>query len=412
MAQAGGNGQSMMPACTAELMRLVNLDDARRFRDFLSEANRRNVTFYPINPGGLMVFGEPLSVRTRPNPNAPIGVTPISQDQGRLRDRIETLRTLAENTDGLAIVNSNDLSSGVKRIVNDMSAYYLLGYYSTNTRLDGNYHRITVKMKRPGVSVKARRGYFAPGEAAVAAKAATAAAAAANAASAPVTDALAVLARLRPSAELYSYGVVRGSELDLVAEIPGPQIESGKWAQGGDVRAIATGPNGEALGTVTGQIDPSARAVQLLVPLAKPPAGPIRVDVSISHAGDRLEERTSVEPAGATTWLGSPIMYRAAPGPRSPLRPVADFQFRRTERVHVEWPILKPLDQRQARLLGKNGQPLAVASTVTERDLNGTTMLAVDVNLAPLGPGDYVIEVTAGAAPDSERKFLAFRVVP
>jgi hypothetical protein len=38
------------------------------------------------------------------------------------------------------------------------------------------------------------------------------------------------------------------------------------------------------------------------------------------------------------------------------------------------------------RLLGKNGQPLAVASTVTERDLNGFPMLAVDVNLAPLGP--------------------------
>jgi hypothetical protein len=54
---------------------------------------------------------------------------------------------------------------------------------------------------------------------------------------------------------------------------------------------------------------------------------------------------------------------------------------------------------------------LPVAATVTEREVNGTTRLAVDVNLAPLGPGDYLIEATAGGGDQKERKLVAIRVV-
>jgi hypothetical protein len=201
-----------MPSCAAELLRVANVDDARRLRDLITEANRHNVTFYPVNPGGLAVFDEPLSVRSSPNPNASPGQIPIAQDHARLTSRVQTLRTLAENTDGLAVVDTNDLSVGLRRVANDVSAYYLLGYYSTNTKLDGNYHRIQVKMKRPGVTVKARRGYFAPSEAAVAAASPTPASIAAAAAAALIADALNALARVRPSAELFVYGARRAAD--------------------------------------------------------------------------------------------------------------------------------------------------------------------------------------------------------
>ena len=75
----------------------------------------------------------------------------LVEDGNRLRLRQDAMMTLAENTDGIAIVNTNDLAAGMKRIVDDVSAYYLLGYYSTNTTHDGRYRRIEVKAKTPGL---------------------------------------------------------------------------------------------------------------------------------------------------------------------------------------------------------------------------------------------------------------------
>ena len=71
------------------------------------------------------------------------------------------MRTLAEATDGLAVMGSNDLDKGLRRISDDLTSYYLLGYYSTNTKLDGGYRSLKVRVTRPGVSVRARRGYRA-----------------------------------------------------------------------------------------------------------------------------------------------------------------------------------------------------------------------------------------------------------
>src|SRR5205814_2132014 len=163
-----------------------------------------------------------------------------------------------------------------------------------------------------------------------------------------------------PSTEVFAYGALGPNELQIVAEIGSARLETGKWSQGADVQAVVTGPGGEALGTVTAKIEPAARGVLLRVPLPPGATGPWRVGLKVTSGADSLEERATIEagsPAG--TLLGPPIAYRAAPGPRSPLRPVADFQFRRTARVHVEWPTLKALDQRQTRVLSRNGQPLA-----------------------------------------------------
>ena len=74
---------------------------------------------------------------------------------------MDTLRQLSEETDGRAIVNRNDLLGAMKQIVRDSSAYYLLGYTSTVAPSDGKFHDIKVKVKRPGVQVRSRKGYWA-----------------------------------------------------------------------------------------------------------------------------------------------------------------------------------------------------------------------------------------------------------
>ena len=78
-----------------------------------------------------------------------------------LEHRIETLRMLAENTDGIALVNSNDLKKQMRRLAVDLSSYYLIGYSSTNAKLDGGFRTIKVRVSRPGVDVRARHGYRA-----------------------------------------------------------------------------------------------------------------------------------------------------------------------------------------------------------------------------------------------------------
>ena len=86
---------------------------------------------------------------------------PIQIDQAMLKRCIEILRTMAENTDGIAVVNSNDLDLGMRRISDDLSSLLLLGYYSTNAKMDGRFRSLKVKVKKPGVEVRARRGYRA-----------------------------------------------------------------------------------------------------------------------------------------------------------------------------------------------------------------------------------------------------------
>ncbi len=140
-------------------------------------------------------------------------------------------------------------------------------------------------------------------------------------------------------------------------------------------------------------------------------SGPWRIRTRVTDGVDGpVDDRQEVS-ADAGKLVGPPVIYRATPAPASPLRPVADFQYRRTERVHVEWPVLAPIERREARLLGRNGQPLAVPVTVSERETNGRSVLAADVNLAPLSAGDYVIDLTIGRGEMTEKKLVAIRVL-
>src|SRR6266550_7100982 len=108
-------------------MDLAMADNERRFRDMFGEANRANVSFYPIDPRGLAVFDSPIGPDPPPT---------LEEDHRVLISRNEALQTLAINTDGIALVKSNDLRKQLHRIADDLTSYYLMGYYSTNSKLD------------------------------------------------------------------------------------------------------------------------------------------------------------------------------------------------------------------------------------------------------------------------------------
>ena len=79
-----------------------------------------------------------------------------------LRLEQDSLRVVADETGGFAVLNQNDFRDGFSRILEDNSSYYVLGYYPGNDKRDGRFRNVQVKVLRPGLKVRARRGYAAP----------------------------------------------------------------------------------------------------------------------------------------------------------------------------------------------------------------------------------------------------------
>jgi len=122
-------------------------------REAMRAALRGNVAIYPIDPKGLVVDGAGGDTESAPD------FATLRADASNARD---SLRAVADVTGGFAVTNSNNFAPAFERIVRENSAYYILGFYSTNERRDGKYRRLDVRVKRPGLVVRARDGYLAP----------------------------------------------------------------------------------------------------------------------------------------------------------------------------------------------------------------------------------------------------------
>ena len=103
---------------------------------------RRESDQRDVLPGRSARPGGVRARRRRPGVSLP-------HDQKMRKIHMDSIRTLADGTDGIAVVDSNDLDKGLKKISDDLTSYYLLGYYSTNTKLDGGYRALKVQGDTP-----------------------------------------------------------------------------------------------------------------------------------------------------------------------------------------------------------------------------------------------------------------------
>ena len=373
-------------------------------------ANRNNTSFYMVDPRGLAT-GEfdssqvPIDMRT---------------DYRMLRELQDTLHVLADETDGRAIVNRNDLLPGLSQIVSDQSGYYLLGYTSSAAPTDGEFHEIEVEVLRDDVRVRARKGYYAL----TAENAARMLAPPKPEPPRAVDTALATLAEPRRGRYVRTWvGARRGdggrTELTFVWEpIGGDRARRQESASQVMLMAMSDssayfrgevpGPGRGRMPRVRFDVDPGALELN------------IGIEDEYGDVLDRdLDELVAPDFTAPDVALSTPQVLRArnAVEMRGLLAdadalPTASRFFRRTEQLLFRVEAYAPGDvppRVRARLLSREGtamMELPVAAPEGERPHE------VLLQLSPFPRGDYLVELSAEADGETASTLVAFRVQP
>jgi hypothetical protein len=263
------------------------------------------------------------------------------------------------------------------------------------------------------VDVRARRGYLAPTLAEVTRAAPKAPSTAAPSAEMAIASAATAAVSRLPGAvrdQPFRVHVIAGWR-------PGAdgRPEATFWAvgevadriPGSDLEAVLTTAGGEIVASARGRIPPGTAS--LIVPVV--PSRPIepgdyvvRVRSQTPSGVETVSMPIALPPASAASGA---VFIRRGPQTGNKDAPTADLRFRRSERIRVEVP--SATTATGARLLDRTGKPTPVpVASATRNDADGSRWVTAELALAPLAPGDYVIEVMA----DPTRTLVAFRVVP
>ncbi len=399
--------------CDVARQQLSMLDDRQTYVDLMQVANRSNVSFYPVDSRGLAVFDTDLGETFVTSAGGRSTLAP-NVDQRMLSNRIETLQTLAANTDGIAVVNSNDIDRGLQRVVADLSTYYLMSYYSTNTALDGKYRQITVRVKRPGVEVRARKGYRAATEAEMTTPTS---AAAASPASSAVQAAFSQLGAARADLPLRSHvawlAAVGSGRVFASVELDPRTQRQPEWGGGWRTEFTLTDAKGvTVLAKATSDPDgePPSRAEAVMVPEGGLKPGDYQVRVRLTPAqGLPLTDsvRFTVPPEGAE--VGSAMFSRRNVTTGRAYVRTSDLRFRRTDWLRVSVPLAGPATVVTAELVDQRGQMMSLPVT-TSLGRNGDLLVA-EVSLAPLAAGEYAVKLVFEVGGTRYERFAGFRVV-
>jgi VWFA-related protein len=396
--------------CEADRIALANMDDETRLIQLTQSANRGNVTFYPVYARGLVAFDSPIG------PDPP---PPLQQDAANLRRRQDALRSLAADTDGTAIINTNNIDRMLQRIVDDLSSYYLLAYYASNTKLDGKFRSITVRVKRPGVTVRARKGYLAytADEVSRGAAASKPTSAAANTVTTAITPVISFSARAQFRIRTASWtrrsakGSPEGS-VWIVGELDPQTKKLPAWTSGAQADIAVIAPDGQQV--VSRKID--VKAGEGAFTLQLPDSGgvaagdyTVRVRLRSPVDGELGLSDTSRVSIKDESTLGEAVLLRRGPSTGPQFLRTADPRFQRSDRIRLEM-ATSAADAVTARILDRNGSPMTIQAQVSERPDASSQFkwIVIEVALAPFAPGDYAIDAVQGNA----RQVTAFRIVP
>jgi VWFA-related protein len=401
----------------AESQKFFNTADLMsRMREVYDTFNRNNTSIYAVDPRGLAAFEYDV--------NQGVG---LQTDRQNLNSTIDTLHVLADNTDGRAIVNRNDLATGMKQIMRDASGYYLLGYTSASAPTDGKFHSIEVRVKRPNVEVRARKGYWAYTVEDVAR-------ATSEAKSGPppaIANALSTV--IEPPTGGHSTrfwtGTDRGangkSRVTFVWE-PRPAQQGARADDApSKMMVTATAPDGSpvfrgpAVAPEPDPANPTAPAGAAVTFDATP--GQIEMRLVVENARGQVVDSTTQSltvPDYSRTQIsfGTPRVFHARTAREALLirnnvdaQPSAAREFSRAERLLIRVDAYTQDGGKAdvtARLLNRQGTAMSDVPVLAPE---GKPLL-IDVPLASLAAGEYVIELNAKSPSGTAQQLIGFKV--
>ena len=359
----------------------------------IRSANRANVSIYPIDP--------------RPAP-------PTESSSA-------VLQSLASDTDGQTCVNADDLSTAMRRLIADASAYYVLTYHAAHKE-DGKFYPVQVSMKTAGVHLRARSGYWAPS---VDDRMRAELVARANAP--PVRVPLEPARHISPLIQPwfgFSLGSGGKTRVTFVWEpsgrVPGDRLR--QTAARLELTVLGAGDavlfQGPVRPTGPGMVEDrggeSSRAIFDAAP------GRLRLRTKVQDAARRevdsdVRELDIKDLRGAVA-LGTPEFLRArtarefrALDADPDAVPVSSREFSRTERLLIRFPAYAPGGQPpsvSAKLMTRQGQ--AIRNLDVQPATDGENQ--IDVSLAGFAPGEYLIELTAASGANNATERVGFRV--
>jgi VWFA-related protein len=369
-------------------------------------ANRGHVAIYPFDPSAV--------------DQAVVASDGATDDAARWR---ETLRSLADGTSGRTISADGDVDSGLKRAVDDSRGYYEVTL-SKDLAHDGRFHTVEVSVRRPGLKVHARKGYWAASDAEPSWRASLAGGSA-------LPFGATIARRMSPLIRPW-FGISRTAdgqtEINFVWEpaprVPGDRNPPPPLAQVAlSVITMDGSPvyQGIVLPSTAAAIDPASSRQSRASFVS--PSGRLVVQMSIEDVTSRVVDHDVrdllVKGFPGPVSMGSPQVLRArnareyqalAADPEA--TPVATRQFSRTERLLLRLPVFSAgaaptVSARLVSSFGNAMRDLVVTGTPTRPN-----EYQADVPLAALANGSYVVEWTARTADGEVRERVPFRVTP
>ncbi|HEY4362676.1 MAG TPA: VWA domain-containing protein [Bryobacteraceae bacterium] len=122
------------------------IDNQSQLKATVNAAVRANVAIYSVDARGLQASAPAGDAATAVKGTGAFSGSAQSGRRNSLNDSQETITTLAADTGGKALLDNNDLTVGIQQAQEDLTSYYILGYYSTNSAEDGKYRRISVRL--------------------------------------------------------------------------------------------------------------------------------------------------------------------------------------------------------------------------------------------------------------------------